>query len=44
MRLAGVREGDIVQVDDGLAYLAMVRGRRGRRLMAADAGVFRLLD
>lgn len=33
MRLSGVREGDIVQVNDGLSYLAIVRGRRGHRLL-----------
>lgn len=33
MRLASVREGDIVRVDDGLVYFALVRGRRGRRLV-----------
>lgn len=33
MRLASLREGDIVQVNDGLHYLAWVRGRRGRRLL-----------
>lgn len=42
MRLAGVREGDIVQVDDGLAYFAVVHGRRGRRLLVAPlAGAWR---
>jgi hypothetical protein len=35
VRLAGVREGDIVRIDDGLSYLALVRGRRGRRLLVA---------
>jgi len=33
MRLANIREGDIVEVKDGLPYLAFVRGRRGRRLL-----------
>lgn len=33
MRLSGVRDGDIVQVDDGLPYFALVRGRQGRRLL-----------
>jgi hypothetical protein len=33
VRLAGVRDGDIVRVSDGLPYLALVRGRRGRRLL-----------
>jgi hypothetical protein len=35
MRLSGVRDGDIVRVNDGLSYLALVRGRRGRRLLVA---------
>jgi hypothetical protein len=35
MRLSGVREGDIVRVNDGLSYLDVVRGRRGRRLLVA---------
>jgi hypothetical protein len=33
VRLSGVREGDIVQVNDGLPYFAIVRGRCGRRLI-----------
>src|SRR4051812_30264088 len=33
MRLASVRDGDIVEVNDGLPYLAVVRCRRGRRLV-----------
>jgi hypothetical protein len=33
MRITSVRDGDIVEVNDGLLYLARVRGRRGRRLI-----------
>ena len=33
MRLANIREGDIVEVNDGLPYLACARGRRRRRLL-----------
>jgi hypothetical protein len=33
MRLANVRDGDIVRVDDGLVYFALMRERRGRRLV-----------
>jgi hypothetical protein len=33
VRHSGEREGDIVRVDEGLAYFALVRGRRGRRLL-----------
>lgn len=32
MRLASIRDGDIVEVNDGLPYLAIVRSRNGRRL------------
>lgn len=32
MRLASIRDGDIVEVNDGLPYLAIVRSRAGRRL------------
>jgi hypothetical protein len=35
MRLSGVRDGDMVPVNDGLTYLALVRGCRGRRLLVA---------
>lgn len=31
MRLSGRPWGDIVQVNDGLGYLALVRARSGRR-------------
>jgi hypothetical protein len=33
VRLSRVREGDIVRVDDGFLYFALVRGRRSRRLL-----------
>jgi uncharacterized protein YbjT (DUF2867 family) len=32
MRLAGIKPGDIVRVDDGLAYLAEVVGHDGTRV------------
>jgi hypothetical protein len=38
MRLSGVREGDIVRVDDGFAYFALVRGRHGRRILVDPLG------
>jgi hypothetical protein len=41
MRLTGIREGDIVEVNDGIPYLAIVRGRQGRRLLVDPLrGVF----
>lgn len=41
MRLSGIRDGDIVQVDDGLPYFAIVRGRDRRRLLVKPvAGKF----
>ena len=38
MRLANVRDGDIVEVNDGLPYFAIVRARRGRRLLVDPIG------
>jgi hypothetical protein len=35
MRLAGIRPGDIVRIDDGLPYLAQVIERDGARIRVA---------
>ena len=38
MRLANVRDGDIVEVNDGLSYFAIVTARNGRRLNVEPIG------
>jgi hypothetical protein len=38
MKLASVRDGDIVEVNDGLSYLAIVTARNGRRLVVEPIG------
>lgn len=38
MRLTGIHEGDIVRVDDGLPYHAIVRERERRQLLVEAIG------